>query len=241
MTMPLLAVQDLVVRYGQITALDRVSLEVAEGEIMALIGANGAGKSTLIRAIIGQVPLQAGSLRFMNEAMDDRAVWQRVRRGIGVSPEGRRIFPGLTVRENLDVGADCPVEECERRIADVFALFPALRSRDTALGWQLSGGQQQMLAIGRALIADPQLLLLDEPSLGLAPNAVRELYATIRRLATTGRGVLLADQRSAAAFRIADRVCVLQNGRIVAEGTPAELRGHPLVLAAFLGDGVLQP
>lgn len=233
----MLAVDGLVVRYGAVMALDRVSLEVGEGEIVALVGANGAGKSTMIRALVGQIEPEAGSVRFLGQPLDGLAPWKRARRGIGLSPEGRRIFPGLTVRENLAVAAECSAAEIIQRVAEIFALFPALHARDSALGWQLSGGQQQMLAIGRALVSNPRLLLLDEPSLGLAPNAVHDLYATIRKAATTGRGVLIADQNAAAACAIADRAYVLQTGRIVAQGEPAEIQRNAAVATAFLGRG----
>jgi branched-chain amino acid transport system ATP-binding protein len=233
--MAVLAVEQLVVRYGQVTALDRISIEVGDGEVVALVGANGAGKSTMIRSIVGQVKPAAGTVRFLGHALDRLAAWQRARRGIGLSPEGRRIFPGLTVRENLEVAADRAADEVMLQIAEIFDLFPALRQREGAPGWQLSGGQQQMLAIGRALISNPRLLLLDEPSLGLAPNAVRDLFATIRIAGRAGRSVLLADQNAAAAFDVADRVYVLQTGRIVAQGKPAELRKNTIVATAFLG------
>lgn len=234
--MAMLAVDQLVVRYGQVMALDRVSLEVGEGEIVALVGANGAGKSTMIRAIVGQIEPEAGTVRFLGHPLNGLAPWQRARRGIGLSPEGRRIFPGLTVRENLEVAAEHGAE-IGRRIAEIFALFPALSEREAALGWQLSGGQQQMLAIGRALISNPRLLLLDEPSLGLAPHAVRDLYSTIRTAAAAGRGVLIADQNAAAACEIADRAYVLQTGQIVAHGKPIEIQGNPAMATAFLGAG----
>jgi branched-chain amino acid transport system ATP-binding protein len=235
MTEALLAVDNLVVRYGHVAAVDGVSIDVAEGEIVALVGANGAGKTSLIRTIIGQLTPEAGEIKFMGKAMNDLSSWQRARRGIGLSPEGRRIFAGLTVRENLEVAADCPPAEMGRRIDELFEMFPALRARDGALGSQLSGGQQQMLAIGRALISHPRLLLLDEPSLGLAPGAVTELYRTIRDMRSARRSVLLAEQNVAAALEIADRVYLLQTGRLVAQGRPADLRGDPAIATAFLG------
>jgi branched-chain amino acid transport system ATP-binding protein len=234
--MAILVVEQLVVRYGQVMALDHVSLEIGDGEIVALVGANGAGKSTVIRAIVGQVEPASGTVRFLGHAMAGLAPWQRARRGIGLSPEGRRIFPGLTVHENLEVAAECSAIETARRIAEIFALFPALREREAALGWQLSGGQQQMLAIGRALISNPRLLLLDEPSLGLAPSAVHDLYATIRRTAAAGRSVLIADQNAAAAFAIADRVYVLQTGHVAAHGKPAEIQENSAIATAFFGE-----
>jgi branched-chain amino acid transport system ATP-binding protein len=233
--MALLEVEELVVRYGAVMALDRVSIEVGEGEIVALVGANGAGKSTLIRTIVGQVGPDAGTVHFLGRPLEKLASWQRARRGIGLSPEGRRIFPGLTVRENLEVAADCGARDAGRRIAEIFDLFPALRGSGGVLGWQLSGGQQQMLAVGRALASNPRLLLLDEPSLGLAPNAVHELLRTVRRAAAGGRSVLLAEQNAAAAFDVADRVYVLQNGRVAGQGRPDDLRDNSVVPAAFLG------
>jgi branched-chain amino acid transport system ATP-binding protein len=232
--MAMLEINGLTVRYGAVTALEGVSLEVGEGEIVALVGANGAGKSTLIHAVVGRVAPSAGSIRFLGEPLDGLAAWRRARRGIGLSPEGRRIFPGLTVRENLEVATTADAAETTRRLSEVFGLFPALRGKEAALGWQLSGGQQQMLATARALMANPRLLLLDEPSLGLAPNAAHDLYATIRGAAALGCGILIADQNAGAACAIADRAYVLQTGQIVARGKPEQLQGNPAVATPFL-------
>jgi len=225
----LLTIEDLVVGHGPLTALHGASLDIAAGEIVALVGGNGAGKSTLLKAVMGLVPAQAGSIRFDGEAIDALPVWARARRGLGYCPEGRRVFPGLTVEENLDVAA-----QPEARLDSVYKLFPALALRRGALGWQLSGGEQQMLAVARALMAMPRLLLLDEPSLGLSPRLAGELLSRLRAIAKGGTAVLLAEQNAAPALAIADRAYVFHLGRIVDRGPASEPRLRQSAQAAFL-------
>ncbi len=212
----LLEVDGLVVGHGPVTALHGVSLQVQAGEIVALVGANGAGKTTLLRALMGLVPVASGQASFAGAPLTDPA-WARARRGLGYCPEGRRVFPGLTVDENLDVA---PAAGALRD--DIYRLFPALARRRDARGWQLSGGEQQMLALGRALMGQPKLLLLDEPSLGLSPVLVDEVYGRLRAIAEQGVAVLLAEQNAASALGAASWAYVLQLGRVVAEGAASD-------------------
>jgi len=226
---PLLAVDALTVGHGPLVALHAMSLEIAPGEIVALVGGNGAGKSTLLKAVMGLIPVQSGSIRFDSEAIDALPPWARARRGLGYCPEGRRVFAGLTVEENLDV-----VAHRDAKVDGVYKLFPALALRRNALGWQLSGGEQQMLAVGRALMAKPRLLLLDEPSLGLSPRLTGELLNRLRAIAHQGTAVLLAEQNAAPALAIADRAYVLGLGRVVDHGPASEPRLRQSAQAAFL-------
>jgi branched-chain amino acid transport system ATP-binding protein len=219
----LLQIENAVVRHGPVTAVDDVSIELRAGELVALVGPNGAGKSSLLNAIAGTVPLAKGDIRFSGQSVAGRAAWQRARLGIGLCPEGRRVFPGLSVRENLVAGASGAAIALEPRIAEIFSLFPALAEHAARPAWQLSGGQQQMLAIGRALMRDPQLLLLDEPTLGLAPAVIKEVLAAARRAASGARAVLLADQSAATVSPRADRVYVLRGGRVIASGAGGTL------------------
>ncbi len=212
----LLDIADLVVGHGPVTALHGVSLRVNSGEIVALVGANGAGKSTLLRALMGLVPVTSGEIMFDGTPLTGPA-WSRARRGLGYCPEGRRVFPGLTVEENLNVAA-APGASLDT----VYKLFPPLANRRDAPGWQLSGGEQQMLAVGRALMARPKLLLLDEPSLGLSPLLTDELLARLRAIASDGVAVLLAEQNAAAALEVADRAYVLHLGHTVDDGSAAD-------------------
>lgn len=232
----LLDMRDLVVRHGAAIAVDHASMEVHAGEVVALVGANGAGKTSLLNAIAGIAGRAVGTILLSGEPLTGLPAWARARRGVGVSPEGRRIFPGLDVRENLIVGAGRDAHATDRLMAEVFDLFPSLRERSNTQGWQLSGGQQQMLAIGRAIMRQPRLLLLDEPTLGLAPNLVGEVLRTARQIASADRAVLIADQNAAALLQIADRAYAMQSGRIVAQGTAEEIRASPAVLAAFPGN-----
>jgi branched-chain amino acid transport system ATP-binding protein len=225
----LLAVEDLVVGHGPLTALHGVSLDIAPGEIVALVGSNGAGKSTLLKAVMGLIPAQSGSIHLDGEPIDALPPWARARRGLGYCPEGRRVFPGLTVEENLDV-----VAKPDARVDSVYRLFPSLALRRNALGWQLSGGEQQMLAVGRALMAMPRLLLLDEPSLGLSPRLAGDLLTRLRAIANDGTAILLGEQNAASALVIADRAYVFQLGRIVDHGPAAEPRLRQSAQAAFL-------
>ena len=235
MTAPLLSVEGLAVRYGAVAALHGVSLHVAPGEAVALLGANGAGKSSLMKAVIGLLRPAAGRILFDGRPLDAVRAHRRARLGIGYCPEGRRIFPGLTVQENLYVACWGNARIRAQRTAAAFALFPALAERRRTLAWQLSGGQQQMLAIGRSLMDAPRLLLLDEPSLGLSPRLTEEVLGRIPAIAAGGAAILLAEQNAATALRVCTRAVVLKLGRITAEGPATELAARDDVRAAFLG------
>jgi len=232
--MTLLAVSGLGVRYGAIAALREVSLAVEAGECVALIGANGAGKSTLLKAIMGLLPA-AGAIGFDGAPIAGLSPERRAALGIGYAPEGRRVFAGLSVRENLEVACPAGARERGRRIDEAFALFPRLAARAEANAWRLSGGEQQMLAVARALMGAPKLLLLDEPALGLAAGLRAELGARLEEIAGAGTAVLLAEQSVAFALEIAARGYVMRTGKIVAEGPSASLRDDPVLKAAFLG------
>jgi branched-chain amino acid transport system ATP-binding protein len=233
---PILEVCDLDVYYGNIHALRGVSLEVREGEIVTLIGANGAGKTTTLKTISGLLRPRAGSIRHRGEEISKLAPEAIVRRGISLVPEGRKIFPNLTVQENLDLGA---YTRRDGRIKDdlerVFGLFPRLRERRRQMGGTLSGGEQQMLAIGRALMSAPKLLLLDEPSLGLAPLLVEQIFRTIVEINREGVTVLLVEQNANIALRTARRGYVLETGRIALYGEAAKLAANEEVKRAYLG------
>ncbi|CAO3409778.1 ABC transporter ATP-binding protein [Azospirillum largimobile] len=230
----LLSVRGLTAGYGGATALDGVSLSVAAGETVALLGANGAGKSTLLKALLGLVPAR-GELRFDGGDLGPLATEARVRRGIGYVPEGRRVFPGMSVRDNLEVAGLPAARDRAQDVERVFALFPdlAAKSRDSA--WRLSGGQQQMLSLGRALMGRPRLLLLDEPSLGLSPKLADEVFAAVGRIAAAGTAVLLAEQSAARALSVAPRAVLLRLGRVVGDGPVALLSDEALRAAFFSG------
>ena len=232
----MLAVDNLRSGYGRITVLKGVSLTVEAGEIVALIGSNGAGKTTLLRTISGVRPALGGRILFEGEPIERLKPHERVQRGIAQSPEGRQVFAPLSVEDNLRLGA---IRRHDGRIAAdldrVYGLFPVLAEKRQLPAGGLSGGQQQMLAIGRALMAKPKLLLLDEPSLGLAPLLVDQILDTINRLRREGMTVLLVEQNASAALAIADRGYVLETGAIAHAGTGAALLGDPKVQAAYLG------
>lgn len=235
---PLLAASDLDVFYGGIHALRSVSISIAEGEIVSIIGANGAGKSTLLKTIAGVKEKAAGSIDYRGQSLPSGAA-RVVKSGISLVPEGRRIFPNLTVKENLLVGA-YPRPETGAALKpdfdEVFSLFPRLKERLNQPGGTLSGGEQQMLAIGRALMARPKLLLLDEPSLGLAPILVDDLFDRIRRVnAEAGLTILLVEQNAFVALEIAGRAYVLETGEIRREGAGADLLNDPLIQESYLG------
>jgi branched-chain amino acid transport system ATP-binding protein len=219
--MPLLCVTDLEAGYGPIRALDGVSLDVEPGELVSIIGANGAGKSTLLMAISGIVPARRGTIEFAGRPLAGLAPHEIVRLGVSQVPEGRRIFPRLTVRENLELCGFMRDDrgQLSRDLEEACGLFPLLGERMGQLGGTLSGGEQQMLAIARALMARPTLLLLDEPSLGLAPKLVAELMATLAALHRDGLSLLLVEQNATAALAIADRAVVLETGRVVMQGS----------------------
>jgi branched-chain amino acid transport system ATP-binding protein len=234
---PLLEVDDITVRYGRIEALHGVSLAVGPGEIVALIGANGAGKSTLMRAVSGIRPLSGGAVRFTGEDISRTPAHRRVVLGLSQAPEGRGVFPGMTVLENLTMGCFTRRDKAEIRsdLDRVFTLFPRLAQRRSQLGGTMSGGEQQMVAIGRALMARPQVLLLDEPSMGLAPMLIQQIFAIIKEINMQGTTVLLVEQNAQQALSLADRGYVLETGRVVGTGSGAELLRDPSVREAYLG------
>ncbi len=230
----MLEVVNLRSAYGRIEVLHGVSLEVRPGEVVALIGSNGAGKTTLLRALSGVQPVTAGEIRFCGDRIDRLPPYRRVERGVTQSPEGRQIFGPLTVEDNLRLGAYMRRDKDIARDR-VFAMFPVLAEKRRHLAGGLSGGQQQMLAIGRALMGKPKLLLLDEPSLGLSPTLVDQILAAIVTLRKDGVTVLLVEQNAAAALEIADRGYVLETGQMALEGPAAALLSDPKVKAAYLG------
>jgi branched-chain amino acid transport system ATP-binding protein len=234
----MLALDGLRVAYGAVPVLHDVSLAVEAGEIVALIGANGAGKSTTLKAISGLVRPQAGTVRFEGRDLGGQPPEAVARLGVAHVPEGRRIFPGLTVRENLLVGAaarPAAAGSVEAGLEAVYRLFPRLAERSAQRGWSLSGGEQQMLALGRGLMAHPRLLLLDEPSLGLAPRLVREMFETIRAINAAGTTVLLVEQNAYLALQVARRGYVMENGRITLTDRADALSRRDDVRAAYLG------
>jgi branched-chain amino acid transport system ATP-binding protein len=235
--MTMLAIEGLKVRYGAVEALKGISLQVGQGEVVTLIGGNGAGKSTLMRAIGGLVKVAGGSIRFEGRDITGIRGHDCVRLGIGHSPEGRLVFGDQSVRDNLVLGAYARRDEAgvASDVERYFAVFPRLAERQDQLAGTLSGGEQQMLAIARALMARPKLLLLDEPSLGLAPLIVREVFAVIRRLREEGMTILLVEQMANQALAIADRAYVIETGTITLSGTGAELLRDERVRSAYLG------
>lgn len=232
----LLSVSGLTVFYDSIKAVDDVSFEVARGEIFALIGANGAGKSSVLRAISGLIPYQ-GTITYAGKELQNVAADQIVARGIVHVPEGRGIFGNLTVMENMQLATGQRRDKAgiARDLDHVLEMFPRLRERGKQLGGMLSGGEQQMLAFGRALMSNPQMLLLDEPSMGLAPVLVRDIFRIIREINQAGKTILLVEQNANMSLHIASRGCVLETGRIVLAGTGRELTGNPRVKEAYLG------
>jgi branched-chain amino acid transport system ATP-binding protein len=231
-----LRVENVVSRYGRIEALHGISIEVAEREIVSLVGSNGAGKTTLLRAISGVQPVAAGSIEFEGETIARLPAHVRVRKGIAQVPEGRQVFAPLSVEDNLRLGAwTRRSKTVAAEIEEIYAMFPALAEKRTAAAGSLSGGQQQMLAIGRALMTKPKLLLLDEPSMGLAPLLVDQVFDSIAALRGRGYTVLLVAQNVMAALAIADRAYVMETGRIVLSGTSEALRRDSRVKEAYLG------
>ncbi|MCM4081306.1 ABC transporter ATP-binding protein [Paractinoplanes hotanensis] len=233
----LLEIDNVTLAYGRIQALHGISLTVGEGEVVALIGANGAGKSTTMRAVSGLRPVSQGTIRFDGEDITKLRADLRVVRGVSQSPEGRGIFPGMTVRENLEMGAYTRRNrsEIDEDMERAFTLFPRLREREKQAGGTLSGGEQQMLAVGRALMSRPKLLLLDEPSMGLAPMLIQQIFDIIVEINQQGTTVLLVEQNAQQALSRAHRAYVLETGRIVKEGTGADLLNDPAVKDAYLG------
>jgi len=237
--MSLLELDDVHVAYGRIQALRGITLRVEEGHIVALIGANGAGKTTTMRVISGILGLQSGSMRFEGEDLTAIRADLRVVRGISQVPEGRGIFPGMTVAENIDMGAyvrsDRRSPEFTSDLDRVYELFPRLAERRTQVGGTLSGGEQQMLAIGRALMARPRLLLLDEPSMGLAPQFIAQIFAVIEEINAAGTTVLLVEQNAKQALGLAHVAYVLETGEVTRSGPGPELLADPAVQDAYLG------
>jgi branched-chain amino acid transport system ATP-binding protein len=236
--MALLEIIDLSVRYGEIEALRNVSMAVDEGSVVTLLGSNGAGKSTTLRAISGLVPPASGDILFEGVSVAGLGPEAIVRRGISHVPEGRRVFPGLTVRENIMLGASnrqLGTRQIRREADDMFDLFPDIRPFANALGWTLSGGQQQMVAVARGLMAQPRLLLLDEPSLGLAPVIVQSVFRIIEEIRRRGATVLLVEQNARMALKVADYGYVLETGRLALGGKPDDLLGDSNIVAAYLG------
>jgi branched-chain amino acid transport system ATP-binding protein len=233
----MLELRDLSVFYGNIRALDGISMQVQDGELVTLIGSNGAGKSTTLKTISGLLRPKNGTLRYNGHALESLPPHRIVALGISQAPEGRRIFKGLTVAENLRMGA-VQRRDSERIRADterVYSLFPILNERSRQISGTLSGGEQQMLAIARALMSRPKLLLLDEPSLGLAPLVVQAIFVTITRLKEEGTTILLVEQNARLALDVADRAYVMESGRIILEGPAAELEHNPQVEDTYLG------
>jgi branched-chain amino acid transport system ATP-binding protein len=234
----LLEVKDLHVFYGRIEALKGISFSVNQGEIVTLIGANGAGKTTTMRTVSGVRSVAQGSIIFEGQDITKMPPHERVKLGICQAPEGRGIFPGMTVRENLDMGTYVRGGNAAEKASDlehVFTLFPRLKERITQLGGTLSGGEQQMLAIGRALMSRPRLLLLDEPSMGLAPMLIAQIFEIIKQINSEGISVLLVEQNATQALRTAQRGYVLETGHVVKEGSGQLLLDDPAVRAAYLG------
>jgi branched-chain amino acid transport system ATP-binding protein len=239
--MPMLELRNVESHYGSVQALKGISLRVEQGEIVTLLGANGAGKSTTLRNISGLTPLTSGEILFEGKPISRVSPEKIVRMGLAHVPEGRRIFPGLTVKENIMIGTTArgrlSRRQMEADVDEMYGIFPDLKRLSDALGWSLSGGQQQMLAVARGLMSKPRLLLLDEPSLGLAPIIVQQLFTTIRAIRAHGTTVLLVEQNANMALSVADRGYVLATGSVIMEGTPKELLGNEEVRAAYLGGG----
>ena len=232
----LLEVEDIHTFYGSIEALKGVSLTVEEGEVVTLIGSNGAGKSTTLRSITGLTPARSGAIRLAGVEITRTSAQEIVGRGIALSPEGRHCFPRMTVRENLDLGAHLRRDgEVAADLEQVFTLFPRLQERERQKAGTMSGGEQQMLAIGRALMARPRLLLLDEPSMGIAPLLVARIYETIATINKTGVTILLVEQNANYALDVADRGYVLETGQVALSASSVELREDPEVQRAYLG------
>jgi branched-chain amino acid transport system ATP-binding protein len=233
----MLEVRELEVAYGAARALWGVSLSVRRGELLCVVGPNGAGKTTLINTLAGILRARAGRIDFEGRDITHLAPHRFCEAGIALVPEGRRLFTGMTVLENLELGSYLPGPKAQRRetLEQVIELFPVLREKLASPAGELSGGQQQMVAIARALMARPRLLLLDEPSLGLSPLIVHDLFAAIGRINAGGVSVLLVEQNVAMAMEVSQRAYVLEEGRIVAEGTPGELLARPEIVRAYLG------
>ncbi len=233
----MLEVRNLAVAYGEAGAIWDASLRVAAGELLCVVGPNGAGKTTLVNTIAGLLAPRSGSIAIDGREITGLAPHRFCEAGIALVPEGRRLFASMTVAENLDVGSYLPAARAKRResLEEVLALFPALKEKLPSPAGELSGGQQQMVAIGRALMARPRLLLLDEPSLGLSPRVTADMFEAIRKISAAGMTIVLVEQNVAMAMRVSHRACVLELGRIVAEGAPDELMQRTEIRQAYLG------
>ncbi len=233
----MLEVERLRVGYADATAIWEVSLRVGDGDLVSIVGPNGAGKTTLINAIAGLLPVRGGSIRFGGRDLSRLAAHEVCRHGVAIVPEGRRLFTGMSVEENLEIGCYVPDARAVRgeSLERVYSIFPILRERRRQVAGALSGGMQQMLAIGRALMARPRLLLLDEPSLGLAPTIVDQVFEVIAGIYREGVAVLLVEQNVGKALEIASRAYVLEEGRIISEGAPADLLRQAHIQQAYLG------
>jgi branched-chain amino acid transport system ATP-binding protein len=236
----LLTVEHLMVNYGKIRAISDVSLAVGEGEIVALVGANGAGKSTILRTISLLIRPAGGSIVFDGQKIHALSGFQVARKGVGHVPEGRMVVPHFTVEENLRTGTFCVADKAvvAKRLEEVYAYFPILKKREKQRAGTLSGGEQQMLAIGRALMMGPRLLLLDEPSLGLAPLIIEDIYKIIKKINLNGTAILLVEQNVYEALALSSRAYVLENGRIAVEGSSSELANDPRVKEGYLGGNI---
>ena len=231
----MLKVKDINVYYGKIHALKNVSFEVRPGEVVALIGANGAGKSTTLKTVSGMMHSRTGSIEFLGEDITHTPSHNLVYKGLAPVPEGRRIFQQMTVLENLEMGAYLHKKPTREELKDIFTRFPRLQERRDQVAGTLSGGEQQMLAMGRALISHPKLLMLDEPSMGLAPILVGQIFAIIRELHQSGTTILLVEQNAEMALQVADRAYVLESGKIALSGTGHELAESDSIKKAYLG------
>lgn len=236
--MSILRVENLSVSYGNIKAIKGISLRVEEGEVVSLIGANGAGKTTTLQTISGLLSVQDGDIFFNDKSIKKQKAFQITREGLAQVPEGRRVFKGLSVEDNLKLGSisvGLNPDELKAELEKIYKLFPVLKERKNQKAGTLSGGEQQMLAMGRALLTNPKVLLLDEPSMGLSPLFVDKIFDTIRILKEEGRTILLVEQNANLALDIADRAYVLETGKIVKEGKASDLKSDPDVKAAYLG------
>ncbi|MEX0427525.1 ABC transporter ATP-binding protein [Nocardioides sp. DS6] len=233
----MLEIKDMSIHYGRIQAIDGLSITVEEGEVVTLIGANGAGKTSTMRAVAGLLSLSHGSILLEGEDITKLKGHRRVQRGISLAPEGRGIFPAMTVMENLDMGAYGRRDKAgiKEDLDRVFDLFPRIKERLNQKGGTMSGGEQQMLAIGRALMSRPRILLLDEPSMGLAPQFIRQVFTIIRQVNEQGTTVLLVEQNANQALALADRAYVLETGQITNAGTGQEMLANPAIKEAYLG------
>ena len=234
----LLNVKDLKVSYGGINAVKGIDLHVNQGELVALIGANGAGKSSSMKAIAGLLTPSAGEIHFINQETRKLPAYELVRLGLGMVPEGRGVFKRMTILENLQMGAYLKTnpKDIERKLEEVYSYFPRLKERLSQLAGTLSGGEQQMVAMGRAMMAEPKLLLLDEPSMGLSPIMVETIFDVVRSLSSSGMTILLVEQNARLALQMADRAYVMESGLITLSGSGKDLLEDPRVRAAYLGE-----